>query len=887
MDVRTNALAVGTELEGYRIVSVLGTGGFGITYKAVDILLGRSVAIKELLPSLLAGRSQDGRSIQPHGQAEANDLAWGLERFRAEAKILVAFQHPNIVPVHRYFEANGTGYLVMAFQDGKSLADIIEHVGTLNEEELTVILRPLADGLAEVHAKGFLHRDIKPANIFVRRDGSPVLLDFGAARQALSLQSKSLTAIVTQGYAPYEQYEAEGNQGPWTDLYAFGAVLYHCITGKRPADALQRVAARIRNQPDPVAGPVQAAEGQYSPTLLSAISSALGVLEGERPQTVGEFLAILDGTAQPRPVSVRISSPSELPSHAFLGNAVVEPPSLAGSTPLAPAGGDPATLAASPSGARGDYLPISRLEAESSARRDFEPGRIVGGETLLVGANAPSGPSVPQPPRAAQTRSGRPVGIVAGAVVSVLALGAVGAVVLVRLAQDERAVSERAEASPKPAVESPKAVEQPPAPAPATPDAALAATRSKSAPPERLWSLLEPKPNHEIPRRLFVSGTSEFLVIGDRHDPATGRSDAWLLRLDSNEGRPQGERRTIPDVRLDNGNAVALLANGTLAMAGGRRSPAGDGQSAWIARLSRDGEVLWERLFGARRNTTAYAIAAASDGALIVAGTTNARGPDGYRGWLMRLNAAGSVAWDKTFGGGRDDGSSDSFQSVAVLPDGGIIAAGWISSRGAGGADVWVLRLDSDGNPLWGEAGKYFGSGAEDRAKAVLTLPDGDFLVLAETLREPPRPRGRGRLPLDGEPISKPWLIRLTPEGDVRRDRPLSAGGDERSDSLEAAVALADGGFVFAGNTEAKGGGKKDGWLLRTDESFNPLWDTVFGEQFDDEFNALAALPDGGFVVAGSTAIKLESDPLPRAGRARPERVDAEARLWVTRLGYK
>ncbi len=883
MDVRTNALAVGTELEGYRIASVLGTGGFGITYKAVDILLDRTVAIKELLPSLLAGRSQDGKSIQPHGIAEANDLAWGLERFRAEAKILVAFQHPNIVPVHRYFEANGTGYLVMAFQDGKSLADIIEHIGTLSQDELIVILRPLADGLSEVHAKGFLHRDIKPANIFVRRDGSPVLLDFGAARQALSLQSKSLTAIVTQGYAPYEQYEAEGNQGPWTDLYAFGAVLHHCITGKRPADALRRVAARIRNHPDPLPALAGTADGRYAPTLLAAIDSALGVLEGERPQSVAEFVAILDGTAPPRAAPVRVSPPSEMPSQAFLGNAVVEPPSLGVSV----TGADPADMARTdratispPQPPPYEFGPLSRRNAEAASRRPPDGGRTIGGETLLVGGVGSATLAAPVLPPAAAPKSGRRVGLVAGTAVAVLALGAVGAVVLVRMAQDERTVAETV-----PAVETPNVA---PPPFTATPpDPATAAARSKTSPPERLWSLLEPKSFQEIPRRLFQAASGEILVVGDRHDPATGRSDVWLLRLDGNEGKPQGERRTIADVRLDNGNAVTLLANDRLAIAGGRRNPAGDGQSAWIARLSADGEIAWEKLVGARKNTIPYAIAAAADGGLVVAGTTNARGPDGYRGWVMRLNADGTVAWDKTFGGGRADGSSDSFQSVAVLPDGGVVAAGWISSRGAGGADVWVVRLDRDGNALWGEAGKYFGSNAEDRAKAVQALPGGDILVLAETLREP-RPRGRGRLPGDGEPIGKPWLMRLTPDGELRRDRPLSAGSDERSDSLDAALALADGGFMFAGNTESKGGGKKDAWLVRTDENFNPLWDAVFGEQFDDEFNALAALPDGGFVVAGSTAIKLDADPVPRAGRTRlPDRAEAEARLWILRLGYK
>ena len=291
MDERTNALPVGTELEGYRVVALLGAGGFGITYKAVDLLLDRHVAIKEYLPSVLANRGADRKTVKPFGRQEAEQFVWGLERFRTEAKTLVAFQHHNIVPVHRYFESNGTGYLVMAFQDGKSLADVIDAVGTLSEDELLTILRPLAAGLADVHAKGFLHRDIKPANIIIRRDGTPVLIDFGAARQAVTRQSRGLTAIVTEGYAPYEQYETDSHQGPWTDIYALGAVLYHCVTGRRPPESPKRIAAQLRKQPDPMSPAAVAAGGNYSESLLGAVDQALTVEEAKRPQSVKEFMA--------------------------------------------------------------------------------------------------------------------------------------------------------------------------------------------------------------------------------------------------------------------------------------------------------------------------------------------------------------------------------------------------------------------------------------------------------------------------------------------------------------------------------------------------------------------------------------------------------------------
>ncbi|MCW5771266.1 MAG: serine/threonine protein kinase, partial [Rhodospirillaceae bacterium] len=393
MDERTNALPVGTEIEGYRVVSLLGAGGFGITYKAIDLLLDRPVAIKEYLPSALAGRTIGGRTVRAFGRQETEQFTWGLERFKTEAKTLVAFQHPNIVPVHRYFEANGTGYLVMAFQDGKSLADVIDAVGTLSDDELLTILRPLAAGLAEVHAKGFLHRDIKPANIIIRRDGAPMLIDFGAARQAVTRQSRGLTAIVTEGYAPYEQYVTDSHQGPWTDIYALGAVLYHCATGQRPPESPKRIAAKLRKQPDPMISAAKAAVAGYSDNLLRAIDSALALEEEERPQDVREFMALVQNRAMadaPAPPAIpagetyMVEGPS-MPAHRAQagaraaearrngdfgndrsddgaiaeGNFMVEPPSQ----PLGRPAAKPAADAPQPGG---DTL-------------------MVGGTTLLVG----------------------------------------------------------------------------------------------------------------------------------------------------------------------------------------------------------------------------------------------------------------------------------------------------------------------------------------------------------------------------------------------------------------------------------------------------------------------------------------------------------------------
>ncbi len=288
-----HALPKGYEIEGYRIEKVLGAGGFGVTYLAHEIAINRRVAIKEYLPSGIAARGRDDVSVHPLSAADRENFQWGLDRFRKEAQTLVTFRHNNIVTVYRYFEANGTAFLVMAYEDGESLAKILERAGTLTEEEINDLLGPLLDGLEHVHSVGFLHRDIKPGNIYIRRDGSPVLLDFGAARQALGGRSQSLTSIVSAGYAPFEQYTTRGNQGAWTDIYALGGVLYRATTGERPPDSPDRI------RDDPYVPAVQAAAGKYSETLLAAIDASLAVDEAHRPQSVAEWRALFAGGQLP------------------------------------------------------------------------------------------------------------------------------------------------------------------------------------------------------------------------------------------------------------------------------------------------------------------------------------------------------------------------------------------------------------------------------------------------------------------------------------------------------------------------------------------------------------------------------------------------------------
>ena len=293
------ALPQGTRIQDFEFHRVLGQGGFGITYLGWNIALDIPVAVKEYLPSDLATREYD-LSVVPQSSQIASDFKWGLDRFIDEARILARFHHPNIVRVHHFFQAHSTAYIVMEYAEGETLSAFLERKGTLKEAELKAILYPLLDGLEVVHRADFLHRDIKPGNIIIRdEDNSPVLLDFGSARQAIGTRSRSVTSIITPGYAPIEQYSSRGDQGPWTDIYALGGVCYRALTGEVPDDATDR----MRN--DPLISVVERCADQASAGFLSAIDWALAVDEGDRPQSIADWRAKLEGE------SAIVSSPPE------------------------------------------------------------------------------------------------------------------------------------------------------------------------------------------------------------------------------------------------------------------------------------------------------------------------------------------------------------------------------------------------------------------------------------------------------------------------------------------------------------------------------------------------------------------------------------------------
>ena len=289
-----DALPPGTRFGEFEILRVLGVGGFGIVYLAQDHSLEREVALKEYMPASLAARGA-GPQITVRSSSFAETYAIGLRSFINEARLLARFDHPSLVKVYRFWEDNATAYMVMPFLQGVTLRDARRGMAHAPDEAwIRSVLTPILSALELLHREGVYHRDIAPDNILLPRDGPPVLLDFGAARRVISDRTQSLTAILKPSYAPIEQYAemTQLRQGPWTDIYALGAVVHYLCFGVPPAPATARA---VQDDGDAIESRIVPG---VSPRFLEAMSWMLAIRPNQRPQSGEQLRAVLDGRAE-------------------------------------------------------------------------------------------------------------------------------------------------------------------------------------------------------------------------------------------------------------------------------------------------------------------------------------------------------------------------------------------------------------------------------------------------------------------------------------------------------------------------------------------------------------------------------------------------------------
>ncbi len=284
-----NCLPIGTVIADFEIIGLVGEGGFGIVYLARDTSLDRVVALKEFMPSAFAGRVDTVRVAVRAANHQATYEA-GLRSFINEARMLAKFAHPALVEVFRFWEGNGTAYMAMRYYPGETLRQQLSRGdAAFDEESIAQIMAPIFDALEMLHREQVFHRDIAPDNIMLS-DGRPVLLDFGSARRIIGDGTQALTTILKPGYAPIEQYVDDGTmkQGPWTDVYALGGVLYHLATGKAPLQAVSRLLS------DPLQTVNEVTNNRFSPAFSSAVAKAMAVRVEDRLQSIKEFGEMLE-----------------------------------------------------------------------------------------------------------------------------------------------------------------------------------------------------------------------------------------------------------------------------------------------------------------------------------------------------------------------------------------------------------------------------------------------------------------------------------------------------------------------------------------------------------------------------------------------------------------
>lgn len=421
------ALSPGTVLREWRIEEVLGVGGFGIVYKARGIYFNELVAIKEYFPSSISERDAEDTVVPIDSEAEEVH-ALGLKKFVEEAKLLwnlsTPTRHPNIVSVRSLFEIHGTAYMVMDFEDGISLSKMIKQGRRFNERSLWNILAPIGQGLERAHRVGVLHRDIKPANILINEDNRPVLIDFGSARFDTAEATSTKVTFHTPPYAALEQYVKTYPQGPWTDIYALGVVMFECITGEKPADVLERLHAGL-GQP--------LAEGRwpgYSKRFLSAVDAAMIVKPDERPQSVSQWLDMFgreiesnededDEATQFYAKEVRAEEIRPVPPTLDQGAAAVETGVPA----------DPRQAKFERAGEETTASKNAHSPTTSASKNEVRPDPAEGAEPEKVAsAGRPVGSEADKAPRAAASKQKKRLALVGGGAIVVLAVAAIAGI---------------------------------------------------------------------------------------------------------------------------------------------------------------------------------------------------------------------------------------------------------------------------------------------------------------------------------------------------------------------------------------------------------------------------------------------------------------------------
>jgi serine/threonine protein kinase len=684
-----HALSAGTMLRQYRIESILGQGGFGITYLAFDTDLQRPVAIKECFPRDYVSR--EGTTVIPTSAGDKKDFDWALGKFVEEATTLAKFRHPGIVQVLQIIkDENNSAYMVLELIDGQPFDQWLKNAEVpVTEFRLKRIVMPMLDALEVVHANGIVHRDIAPDNIFIRKNGEAVLLDFGAARQTLTQRSRTMNLVVKDGYSAPEQYYTEGRQGQWTDVYAFGAVLYRAMTGKRPVDAMARLDAINNGEPDPIEPLSGVAAKGYSREFIKAVEAALAPQVKVRPQSLAAWRPMLLGNEAKavRPLALGdLASADNLaatPAQKRAGSRRLLAVAAAAVVAIAGVGGVLAWQSAVGVQMEAEAWNATELSDTPEAYREFIAR--FGQSDLRRDAET------------ALTRFSKPWATVSdsGNVERAMAVAARPGMIV---AAGTTTAGGRS--------------------------ASHAIVKAYSEGGRERWKSQFGEGNNEKFNDIIMLDDGSVVAAGSVVGKNGAHERGLIVKFDA-----KGSVLWSREVASDRGGAIHALINdgaGGFVAAGFRAAGPGGGSDGWLAVLDGSGALLSERFFGDGNDDRFNAIHRKQDGALALVGESN------ERFWLVTLSASGTILLNRAFGGRRPD----RLNAVTVVPTGEIVAVGDTESFGTNSVDAMILRVENDGKI----PPKAVAEERDDLFKDVLVAADGGVLVIGRTSS-----RGKGQ----------------------------------------------------------------------------------------------------------------------------------------------
>lgn len=824
MDNR-NALEAGTMLRHYRIDSVIGQGGFGITYAAYDTELHRKVAVKECYPKDFVSR--DGTTVVPTSSTEEVDFNWALGKFVDEATTLALFKNNGIVQVLQILKnENNTAYMVLEFIDGKPLNTWLKELpGKPSEQQLKKVITPLIDALEVVHENRIAHRDIAPDNIFVRGEGDAVLLDFGAARQTVTQQSRTMNLIVKDGYSAPEQYYAEGKQGPWTDIYAFAATLYRAISGRKPIDAMARLDAFNNGDEDPLE-PLQKYAGDlYSKAFLSAVMKGMTPQTKLRPQNLSEWrLLLMSDEIADDDKTILFSPGSYQPDN---GNEHTR-----SKKPYAKIAIVCAILVTAIIGGGYWYNEQQILKAEATAQqeRNAELAALAEAKAEAKRQEQLRREAAAAAQKEAEERQARIKAEQVAAIEAEKRRQEQESIQLAKMAQ--QAWQTVSELDTRQGYEGYLASYSVSASAANAQDALLAL----SAP----WTHLVDE-NGAAERGRAVAANEDFIAVAVEAHHQNNNGIQGIIYKYSWSGKLFWKQE-FGDENDEVLEDLTILDDGSIVVVGHSSKGVSSLKKAIIRSYNSDGNLNWEIVFSRNVSVAFNAITKLPNGSLAIAGSKTDPQNDAEFGWLVKLNEFGDFLLEKTFG----DGGKNQFSDIRSFENGNLAVIGNAQGANESKSKFWLLKLDSTFNVIMNHTPSY------GEMSSLEVSNDGTYFAVGN--------------------IKLSETAQLSTASQVTRDNKIQPIiSTNKLDTKSSAIALSQTNEVFiTGQTLQKNSSQNDGLITKYSADFKEvLWERVLGGTGQDVITDVTVLSDGTAVVVGSSEVKKHSG----------------SDFWIMRLG--